>query len=137
MCEAARRETSKQPRSSAAAPSIAARGRQGAVELCWPLEHLGQTVPVGAGVRSHKSEGPGEPAGSASPAAIPYTSVETTRAPSVMGRRKVPVHLSPCHSEMTRIPKSEWVDIAIRRTGLRASENQTRLANSTPSSSTR
>jgi hypothetical protein len=46
------------------------------------------------------------------------------------------VHVSPCQSERTRIPSSGCADTAIRRTGLRASENQTRLPNSRPSSNT-
>lgn len=74
--------------------------------------------------------------GSASPAAIPCARVETTRAPSLIGRRKVPVHVSPCQSERTRSPNSGCADTAIRRTGLRASENQTRLPKNRPSSNT-
>ena len=57
---------------------------------------------------------------------IPYASVEMRRAPSLAGNRNVPVHMSPCQSEMTTVESTPCVETAILRTGLRVSENQVR-----------
>lgn len=52
---------------------------------------------------------------------IPYASVEMRRAPSLAGNRKVPVHMSPCQSEMTMVESTPCVETPILRTGLRVS----------------
>jgi len=52
---------------------------------------------------------------------IPYARVEMRRAPSLAGNRKVPVHMSPCQSEMTMVESTPCVETPILRAGLRVS----------------
>jgi hypothetical protein len=67
---------------------------------------------------------------------IPYASVEMRRAPSLAGNRKVPVHMSPCQSEMTMVESTPCVEMPILRTGLRVSWNQVRSPYTWPSTGT-
>jgi hypothetical protein len=86
--------------------------------------------------RRRVAPGRGWGPGSGTDSAIPWARVEITLAASFAGMRKVPVQMSPCHSEMTMVESTGWVEIPILRTGLRVSENHTLSPYRCPSTST-